>query len=68
MEKTGLSGSLSSEQMVPVSSVPAAPGQASPGEGEGKDEERRRPPGEEASAEAIEEDRDQPQHRIDSLA
>jgi hypothetical protein len=66
VERADLSSSLSVEQTVPVSEVPAVQGQASPGGGEGKPP--RRPPPEEGSAVAAEEDQDQPQHRIDSIA
>jgi hypothetical protein len=66
MERADLSSGLSVEQTVPVSEVPAVQGQASPGGGAGKPP--RRPPPEEPSAAPPEEDRDQPQHRIDSLA
>jgi hypothetical protein len=66
VERADLSGSLSAEQMAPVSAVPAVQGQASPGEGEGKPP--RRPPPEETPGAPPEEDQDPPQHRIDSLA
>ena len=65
VERADLSGSLSVEQTVPVSEVPAVQGQASPGGGEGKSP--RRPPPEEAAAVTPEEDRDPPLHRVDSL-
>jgi hypothetical protein len=66
VERVDLSNSLSVEQAVPVSEVPAVQGQASPGGGEGKPP--RRPPPEEAATATPEEDRDPPLHRVDSLA
>jgi hypothetical protein len=66
VERADLPGSLSLEQTAPVSAVPGVQGQASPGGGEGKPP--RRPPPEETSAVPSEEERDQPPHRIDSLA
>lgn len=66
VERADLSNSLGVEQTVPVSEVPAVQGQASPGGGEGKPP--RRPPPEEAGEATPEEDRDQPPHRVDSLA
>ncbi|MGA7694405.1 MAG: hypothetical protein WCA76_05215 [Candidatus Sulfotelmatobacter sp.] len=66
IERADLSVSLSLEQTAPVSGAPVVQEQASPEGGEGKP--RRRPPPEEAAAEPAEEDRDQPPHRIDSLA
>jgi hypothetical protein len=65
VERAEPSGSLSVEQTVPVSEVPAVQGRASPGGEEGKPP--RRSPPEETSAEPPEEDRDQPPHRIDSI-
>lgn len=79
MERADLAVGLSLEQAVPVSPTPAVQGQDSPEAGQGK--ARRRPPSEEASAELQEgkegedededkgeDDKDQPGHRIDSLA
>jgi hypothetical protein len=66
VERADLSGSLSVEQMAPVSAAPAVQGQASSSGEEGKPP--RRPPAEETSAAPPEEDQDQPQHRIDNLA
>ena len=65
VERADLSDSLSVEQTVPVSEVPAVQGQASPGGGEGKPPRRR--PAEETVAATPEEDRDPPLHRVDSL-
>jgi len=67
VERADLSNSLGVEQAVPVSQVPAAQGQASPGAGERKPRRREALP-EETSVEAPAEDIDQPPHRIDSLA
>jgi hypothetical protein len=67
VERADLAASLSVERMAPVSGSPTVQGQSSPENGEGKPR-RRPPPPEPASAEPGEEDGDEPQHRIDSLA
>jgi hypothetical protein len=68
MERADLSITLNLERMAPVPAAPKVQGQSSVGEG-GEDEPRRHPPPpEKPSAEPAEEDGDQPQHRIDSLA
>jgi len=66
VERADLSSGLSVEQTAPVSEAPGVQGQTSPGGGEGKPP--RRPPPEEDAAAPPEEDRDQPPHRVDSLA
>jgi hypothetical protein len=74
VERADLSVSLGMEGTSPVSGTPAAPGQSSPRDREGKP--RRRPPLPEESVERpaeveeveTEEKSDPPPHKIDSLA
>jgi hypothetical protein len=72
VERVDLSASLALERMAPVSASPAVQGRSSPENGEGKPR-RRPPPPEDVSAEPAEpgpaeQDGEDPQHRVDSLA
>ncbi len=69
--RTGLASSLTTEEMAPVSAVPAAQGQTRQESGEKKPPRREPPPenvSEEPSEEPSAEDTGLPQHRIDSIA
>lgn len=66
-ERVNLSLGASLERMEPLSPSPVVQGQSSAREGQSK-QRRRPPPAEADSEEPLEQDSEQPQHRVDKLA